>query len=383
MRTFLLFFCIAVSFVWSQSLPLPPRPAGAPGGSALKTKLSSLSRAAREDSLYAMIAGGNIPDFLRSFVPVSVTKTINGTSYTLQFDVAPDYLAVGSNDDHVYMPMTPLLAQRIANRTDCTLPTAKMVDAIYTAAAVKLRPQPIPPDAEMINVPRFYQHNDSVHALRDPLLATFPLGALVGGTKKDVVIDKKVYSWIKGTVPKPVVIYGWHQLNGTPIQPTYNGHEETYADYSHGVRLVKRTARINGAEVSLLDILRDPVMFQLISDTVLVTPYYHTLTNVTGENVTAPTSFELEQNFPNPFNPSTQIRYTLAHPGHVQLTVSDATGREVATLVRGFQDRGPYAVHLDLAAASGVPRTTLASGAYFYTLQLDNAAMTKKMLLVK
>ena len=258
----------------AQILPLPPRNAAAPVGSRLCAALVSLSRSAREDTLLNQISSGNIPDFLRRMVPVTTTKTISGTTYTLQYFVTPDYLAVGHDSDYVFMPMTPLLAQKIADGTNCILPTATMVDQIYAAANVKLRPQPIPPDADMDKVPRFIQHNDSLKTLRVPLLSEFPLGSLVGGTKKDVVIDIKVRSRLKAAVPKPVVIYGWHQINGVPIQPTYNGHGETYADYSHGIRLVQRTGKINGADISLTDIMQDPVYHSLISDTVLVKPFY-------------------------------------------------------------------------------------------------------------
>ncbi len=267
----LLFLTVAAE---AQILPLPPRNAAAPVGSRLCAALVSLSRSAREDTLLNQISSGNIPDFLRRMVPVTTTKTISGTTYTLQYFVTPDYLAVGHDSDYVFMPMTPLLAQKIADGTNCILPTATMVDQIYAAANVKLRPQPIPPDADMDKVPRFIQHNDSLKTLRVPLLSEFPLGSLVGGTKKDVVIDIKVRSRLKAAVPKPVVIYGWHQINGVPIQPTYNGHGETYADYSHGIRLVQRTGKINGADISLTDILQDSAFHSLISDTVLVKPFY-------------------------------------------------------------------------------------------------------------
>ena len=49
------------------------------------------------------------------------------------FFVAPDYLAVGTDEDYLLTPMTPMIAQRIADRLGCTLPTRKMVDDIYAA----------------------------------------------------------------------------------------------------------------------------------------------------------------------------------------------------------------------------------------------------------
>ncbi len=263
-------FCILIiiSCAESQWLDLPPRQSTSPEGSRIASMLVSLLREEREEEIFRQVSEGNVPEFLRTLVPVTIIDTIDGTIYSLRYFVTPDYLSLGSDSDHVLMPMTPLLAQRIADLTGCMLPTATMVDQIYAAADVKLPPQPIPPDAEMDKMPRFIQHNDSVRSLRRPLLGTFPLGVLVGGTKKDVVIDQKIRSQLKQRVPKPVVIYGWHRLNSVPIQPAYNGHGETYADYSHGIRLVHRMASINGAEIALSDLLSDARFALMISDTV-------------------------------------------------------------------------------------------------------------------
>jgi hypothetical protein len=91
--------------------------------------------------------------------------------------------------------------------------------------------------------------------------------------------------------------------------------------------------------------------------------------------VAAPVEFALMQNHPNPFNPSTSIRYQVAAPGHVSLKVYDILGKEVATLVNGMQDAGAKIAKLD---ASQLP-----SGIYFYTLRTSNFTATKKMLLLK
>src|SRR5437762_1221648 len=84
------------------------------------------------------------------------------------------------------------------------------------------------------NVPNFNQHNTTVWTQRVVTLAAHPLGSLVDGDKKDVIVSPKIYTnFAQQTITKPVVIYGWHYPDGTFIQPEYNGHEETYADYSH------------------------------------------------------------------------------------------------------------------------------------------------------
>lgn len=92
-----------------------------------------------------------------------------------------------------------------------------------------------------------------------------------------------------------------------------------------------------------------------------------------GTNI--PNEFRLEQNFPNPFNPDTSISYSLPNFGFVSLKVFNLLGSEVAILVHEEQHAGQYVKTLH---AESLP-----SGVYFYTLQTDGFAQTKKMLLLK
>ena len=247
----------------AQVLNIPPRPANALKESVIVSMITPLSLQDRENVIYTQVVSGNIPDFMRALSTVTVNASINGANHTATFYVAPEYIAIGADDDYFLMPMTPTLAQRIADKLQCSLPTKKMVDDIYSAALVKLRPQPIPPSDAMITVPVFRQHNDSVWLLRKEQLASHPLGALVGGHKKDVVITNKINN------PTPigrVAIYGWHQLNGVPIQPLYTGHADTWADYSHGIRLVQLAIKVDGVNTSITEVLADPNLSALLSD---------------------------------------------------------------------------------------------------------------------
>jgi hypothetical protein len=99
-----------------------------------------------------------------------------------------------------------------------------------------------------------------------------------------------------------------------------------------------------------------------------------TATAVTQQS-TQPVAFALNQNFPNPFNPSTLIRYQLAGAGSVKLTVYDILGREVATLVDGMQQQGAHEARFD---AGG-----LSSGVYLYRLQTSGFVQQRKMVLQK
>lgn len=88
-----------------------------------------------------------------------------------------------------------------------------------------------------------------------------------------------------------------------------------------------------------------------------------------------PKQFALGQNFPNPFNPSTRITYSLGEAAHVDLKVYDLLGNEVAALVNGRKDAGVHTASFD--------GSTLSTGMYFYTLRTKNFTETKRMMLVK
>jgi len=88
-----------------------------------------------------------------------------------------------------------------------------------------------------------------------------------------------------------------------------------------------------------------------------------------------PEQYYLEQNHPNPFNPSTVIKYGLKKSGFVTLNVYDVLGNKVATLVNGFQLAGDHQVSFDAS--------NLSSGFYFYKLTTGNFTQTRKMILEK
>lgn len=239
---------------------IPARPPGAPVGSQFAAEVMTLPVPAREERILQEITRGNIPDFLRSFVPVTVSASIDGVAHTATWEVMPDYLAIGSDADFFRIPMGAPTAQAIADRFRCILPTRKMVNDINAAADVKLEPHPFSPRVYNIeSVDVFGQSNTFIEAQRIP--AGKPLGTLVAGTKKDVVITPQLV-----TRPNKVAIYGWHRLNGLPIQPLYLGHKSTYMDYSHGIRLVRQSMIVDGARRTITEVLADPVLCVLLSD---------------------------------------------------------------------------------------------------------------------
>ncbi len=128
------------------------------------------------------------------------------------------------------------------------------------------------------------------------------------------------------------------------------------------------------------DLQNEPVMILIdlgndgtIDDTIFVN---NQATNIDNEGLLlSPDSYKLTQNFPNPFNPRTSIRYSIPKRSNVTLKVYDILGNEVAALVNEEKDRGVYTVSFNAAA--------LASGIYFYTLRADGFVQTKKMLFLK
>ncbi len=88
-----------------------------------------------------------------------------------------------------------------------------------------------------------------------------------------------------------------------------------------------------------------------------------------------PTAFTLLQNYPNPFNPSTVISYQLSVNSNVELTIYDALGQEVRTLVNQRQEAGNHSVTFNA--------TGLASGVYYYILKTASHALTQKMILIR
>ena len=95
-------------------------------------------------------------------------------------------------------------------------------------------------------------------------------------------------------------------------------------------------------------------------------------------------SYELAQNFPNPFNPATTIQYQIPKDGVVSLKIFDVLGKEIATLVDEFKSMGRYNLNFNAGSAAG----GLASGVYLYQLKVNDPkgtgfVSTKKLVLLK
>lgn len=239
---------------------IPPRSNNAMTGSQFIESTRNMNRNDREKAILKEISQGNVPDFIRDLKPVTVSITDSqGKKHTAKISVMPDYLAIGSNNDYVRIPMNPVTAQKIADKTGTILPTKKMVDDIYKNAEAKMSPQPLPAGSTMMSNEYYEKHNQMVESQISS--KGYTQGQLIAGHQKDVVITNRL-----DNKPTQVAIYGWHQNNGKPIQPLSTVHENTYADYSHGVRLVSSNITVDGKKMDIKDVLKDPELSKLLSD---------------------------------------------------------------------------------------------------------------------
>lgn len=235
---------------------IPPREPGAAGGIALMRRIADLPREQREQQITDELLRGNLPEFLRQLKTIHLTMSLGDEKpHTAEVRVMPDYLAVGSDADFVRVPLTPMAARKVADAFGCALPTRKIVDEIYRRAEVKLDPQPLTEQREAVAT--FVQHDAMIEEQRKGR----PLGQLIAGIKKDVVLTPKL-----DTDRGHVAIYGWHKFDGDPIQPLTTIHAETYVDYSHGIRLISREVVVDGTPMRLDEVLASQKWCALLSD---------------------------------------------------------------------------------------------------------------------
>lgn len=238
---------------------IPARISNALLGSEVMSHLTDANGARRDAAVVGQVLSGNVPGFLRELSPVIFEgRSATGEDVEVTVCVTPEYLAVGDDRDYVRVPLGLGAAAQIANKTGFLLPTTRMVDEIYRQASVRLTPRPMKPTAQMVSTAYFVEHDRTVDAQR--ATGGLRLSDLAAGQKKDVVLTNRLLS-----KPGRVAIYGWHQPNGKPIQPLSTVHGAAYADYSHGVRLVSRTAYVNGKSRDLAEIMEDRNLAHVVS----------------------------------------------------------------------------------------------------------------------
>lgn len=259
---------------------LPPRPSDAPTGSEFmaRNNFGNMNLKANqykmEQAILAEIERGNVPSFCRPEKMKTLAMQKNGI--TVNYKAGLDYLAVGSDDNYVRVPMTPLLAQTLAKRYGWGLPTGAMTDNIYSNADIKLEGKGYitapPGTAENRRQQSMMQGNEFIERhTHDVDSQLGPDGkqrllngqALVAGHKKDVIISRYAVDH-----PGSLDFRGLY-INGRPIQ-TNPAHEDTYRDYSHGFRPIDGNIVVAYPDgrtetMKYYDALKDPQIAQVLN----------------------------------------------------------------------------------------------------------------------
>ena len=238
-------------------------------GTAFYTQAAAYSWQQRDSLALAWLLAGQSPRWQSRFVKIKVQTTDSTTGKTIRghYYASPDYISLGTHTQWARIPLTPMTAQRLADTLHCFLPTPTMVDAIYQQASH--RPAPLPLFAFRDSTPTFYHHHLMIQGQLTMLYGT-QRPRLVAGIKKDVVVTGALS---QTTRPNRVAIYGWHQPNGTPIQPLYTGHVNWYVDYSHGIRLIYQTIWVNGRRMHYREVMQHPVYHRLLCKGIACNPW--------------------------------------------------------------------------------------------------------------
>ncbi len=254
------------------SMPVPAladKPAATLAGGDFMRRADTTAFWTLEDIIVETVTAGQVPDALRHFRKITFTTPVVDSveilrkKHKVEMWVLPDYVAIGTNDDFVRMPMGPLAAQRIADALDCTLPTPFLVDRIAEVSEGHVDIFPFRPLGNRNSQPIVFQ--DSNNAINAQFKAYgYHFGQFISGLKKDIVLTYKIMTQTE--YERNVAIYGWHHPDGRAQQPLFVRHGNFYVDYSHGVRLIYNKVKIDGVEYNIREILQSPELYRLLSD---------------------------------------------------------------------------------------------------------------------
>lgn len=270
-----------VEFNTASAGKLPDRPSDAATGAQFMAEMNKLGnmndkkpQAKMEQRIAEEIAKGNIPSFCRPENMKALTMSNGGVTVT--YKAGLDYLAIGSDDNFVRVPMTPLLAQALATKYGWGLPTGAMTDHIYAKSDIKLHgvgyitapagtPENHQQQMKMQGNEYILRHNNDINKQLGPDgLHRLQSGqALIAGGKKDVILSRYAIDH-----PGKLDFRGLYQ-GGQPVQRS-PAHEDTYRDYSHGFRPIDANVTVaypDGRSVTMkyYDALKDPKIAKVLN----------------------------------------------------------------------------------------------------------------------
>lgn len=259
---------------------IPASPSSPLSGKEILDKLKTLSGADREKFMVQLLKDGNVPDFLRDMSTVEFeVADANGTMHTVKYQVTPDYLAVGTNEDYVFVPLSAQGAQEVALAWDMSPPTAKMVDQLNTRGIVVDFRQgygttEFAPYSSAAAVDAYGVRNEKVRG--EDYTAAFwktvgdtPDGQVmthadlgggpVSGHMKDIVMTEKVTAAADravqagDTTPDKIGLY--HPAQQKQGEAMAADHNVDYVDYSQGLRMVSPIIEVDGTKIHISEVL--------------------------------------------------------------------------------------------------------------------------------
>jgi hypothetical protein len=234
--------------------------------------------------LVQLLKDGHVPDFMRNLSTVEFkVADAKGIVHTVKYQVTPDYLAVGTNEDYVFVPMSSQMAQEVAVAWGMSPPTAQMVDQLSTRGVqVQFRNDNgtagFMPYNSAAGIDAYAARNKQVAGedytagywnttglAPDPnLVMTHGElgGGPVGGHMKDFVMTESVTTagdravQQGDTTPDKIGLYlpGIQNERG-PGKGVPADHDQYYADYSQGLRLVSPMVEVDGTPVHIQEVL--------------------------------------------------------------------------------------------------------------------------------
>ncbi|MFC1585244.1 hypothetical protein ACFL5V_06840 [Fibrobacterota bacterium] len=236
-------------------LNAPPRPENSLSGSEFAAFSRNLTRKQRQTAVMRELQRGNIPDFLRTFVPVAMESVRNGDTLRAIIRVAPDYLSIGANQNFIRIPLSYQTAAAIAENFGCALPTQKMADAVCRQAEVKLT-SPAPALVPFRNEGTLYQ---DLQRKEQKLARTFPRGRLAAGHRRDLIVAGR--SW---NVLKHAALYSGCPDQEPAVRLVYL-FDGQFPDHAAGVRLVSSRVLVNGREMDIRELRRDSSLARVLA----------------------------------------------------------------------------------------------------------------------
>lgn len=239
-------------------MPPPPRPRDEDRitGTQFLESLRGLTREQVEERIFQEVTRGNIPDFLRpeNFFELAVNGTVDGQEVEIRIQVAIDYLAVGTNEDYVRVPVSPLLAQRIADRFGYVLPTERVVRILDEESQLERQDMPFlaAPDVAMLVIDpqtgrQVYEkwNHQQYGAYEGRWMTSLEFTEKVNTLANEQILQRRLRGGIRAGHKKDIIYHPetTRRQSVCIFHPRVQGvnftsHDDLYRDYSHGARYI-------------------------------------------------------------------------------------------------------------------------------------------------